>query len=210
MDATAGLQMSQPRPRPWLREQVLEGLELADAHQVEQLLARVREVLAHEVLTFTPRFLSSALRICVTSGVQPPQVVPALVLVLSAPTVVQPASMADADAAFRHVVAGADLCCCRQRSQRVGRGCTRTRRRCRKQHGLGVFRQWHRIRHRLVPHRVVRGIADQHGAEQLLALGIHDQLLVDLACAGRRTNTRARRPWCRARRRSIPLPRRAV
>src|SRR5215510_1314577 len=42
----------------------------------------------------TPRFFSSAFRICVTSGVQPPQVVPAFVLVLSAPTVVQPPSMA--------------------------------------------------------------------------------------------------------------------
>ena len=48
-----------------------------------------------EVLTLTPRFLSSAFRICVTSGVQPPQDVPALVLVFSAPTVVQPASMAE-------------------------------------------------------------------------------------------------------------------
>ncbi len=47
-----------------------------------------------EVFTLTPRFLSSALSSCVTSGVQPPQEVPALVHVFKAPTVVQPPSMA--------------------------------------------------------------------------------------------------------------------
>src|SRR5688572_15811847 len=48
-----------------------------------------------ELLTLTPRFLSSALSSWVTSGVQPPQEVPALVLDFSPPTVVQPASMAE-------------------------------------------------------------------------------------------------------------------
>jgi hypothetical protein len=47
-----------------------------------------------DVLTLTPRFLSSAFNNCVTSGVQPPQVVPALVFVFNAPTVAQPASIA--------------------------------------------------------------------------------------------------------------------
>src|SRR4029453_10626941 len=41
------------------------------------------------------RFLSSAFSSWVTSGVQPPQEVPAFVFVLSAPTVVQPASIAE-------------------------------------------------------------------------------------------------------------------
>ena len=42
--------MSQPSPRPCLREQLVEGAQAADAHQVEQLLARVGKVLAEVVV----------------------------------------------------------------------------------------------------------------------------------------------------------------
>src|SRR5262245_55713374 len=94
MDATAGLQMSQPRPRPCLAIVSSKVLRLPMRTRWNSCW-RVYGKCSHiEVLTLTPRFLSSALRICVTSGVQPPQVVPALVLVFSAPTVVQPPSMA--------------------------------------------------------------------------------------------------------------------
>ena len=50
IEATAGLQMSQPRPCAVLRDHVVERLQIADADQVEELLARVREVLAQVVL----------------------------------------------------------------------------------------------------------------------------------------------------------------
>src|SRR6478752_1664679 len=94
MDATAGLQMSQPSPRPW-RASTSSKFLSSPMRTRWNSCWRVYGKCSHiDVLTFTPRFLSSALRICVTNGVQPPQVVPAFVLVLSAPTVVQPASMA--------------------------------------------------------------------------------------------------------------------
>ena len=50
MEATAGLQMSQPRPRPCFASTRVEAAQLADAHQMEQLLARKREVLAEMVV----------------------------------------------------------------------------------------------------------------------------------------------------------------
>src|SRR6185436_15157235 len=94
MDATAGLQMSQPRPRPCLAmvsSKVLRPPMRTRWNSCWRVYGKCSHI---EVFTLTPRFLSSALRICVTSGVQPPQVVPALVLVFRAPTVVQPPSMA--------------------------------------------------------------------------------------------------------------------
>src|SRR6185295_12780343 len=95
MDATAGLQMSHPRPRPCLAS-VSSKVLSSPMRTRWKSCWRVYGKCSHiEVLTLTPRFFSSALRICVTSGVQPPQVVPAFVLVLSAPTVVHPASMAE-------------------------------------------------------------------------------------------------------------------
>ena len=51
-----------------------------------------------------------------------------------------------------------------------------------------------RIGHGLVPHRVVSGVADQHRADELLALGIHHELLVNLfALVEERIHARARR-----------------
>src|SRR5687767_14218753 len=95
MLATAGLQMSQPRPLPCLSitaSKVLSSPMRTRWNSCWRVYGKCSHI---EVLTLTPRFLSSALSNCVTSGVQPPQVVPALVLVLSAPTVVQPASTAE-------------------------------------------------------------------------------------------------------------------
>src|SRR5262245_13431528 len=94
MDATAGLQMSQPRPRPCLvstSSKVLSSPMRTRWNSCWRVYGKCSHI---EVLTVTPRRLSSAFRICVTSGVQPPQVVPALVLVFKAPTVLQPPSMA--------------------------------------------------------------------------------------------------------------------
>src|ERR1044072_5759972 len=94
IEATTGLQMSHPRPRPCLAS-VSSNVLSSPMRTRWNNCWRVYGKCSHiEVLTLTPRFLSSALSSCVTSGVQPPQVVPALVLVLSAPTVVQPPSMA--------------------------------------------------------------------------------------------------------------------
>src|SRR3954471_13402948 len=95
MDATTGLQTSQPRPRPCLASASSKVLSSPMRTRWKSCW-RVYGKCSHiEVLTVTPRRLSSALSSCVTSGVQPPQVVPALVFVFSAPTVVQPASMAE-------------------------------------------------------------------------------------------------------------------
>src|SRR5687767_614417 len=95
MDATAGLQMSQPRPLPCLAI-VSSKLFSSPMRTRWNSCWRVYGKCSHiEVFTLTPRFLSSAFSSCVTSGVQPPQEVPALVRVFSAPTVVQPASMAE-------------------------------------------------------------------------------------------------------------------
>src|SRR4029079_19082261 len=100
MDATAGLQISQPSPRPWRASRSSKVL-ISPIRTRWYSCWRVYGKGSHiEVLTVTPRFLSSALRIWVTSGVQPPQVVPAFVLVFSAPTVVQPVSMAPQMAPF--------------------------------------------------------------------------------------------------------------
>src|SRR6187431_2077285 len=95
MDATTGLQMSQPRPLPCLAivsSKVLSSPMRTRWNNCWRVYGKCSHI---DVLTLTPRFFSSALRIWVTSGVQPPQVVPAFVLVFSAPTVVQPASMAE-------------------------------------------------------------------------------------------------------------------
>src|SRR3954462_620057 len=94
MDATTGLQMSQPRPRPCLARvssKVLSSPMRTRWNSCWRVYGKCSHI---EVLTLTPRFLSSAFSSCVSSGVQPPQVVPALVLVLSAPTVEQPPSIA--------------------------------------------------------------------------------------------------------------------
>src|SRR3954471_9251088 len=95
MEATAGLQISQPRPRPCLvatSSKVFSWLMRTRWNNCCRVYGKCSHI---EVLTLTPRFLSSAFSSCVSSGVQPPQVVPALVLVLSAPTVEPPPSIAE-------------------------------------------------------------------------------------------------------------------
>ena len=50
MEATAGLQMSQPRPVPCLASTASKVAELADAHQMEQLLAGIGKMLAQVIV----------------------------------------------------------------------------------------------------------------------------------------------------------------
>src|SRR5689334_22227005 len=95
MLATAGLQMSQPRPLPCFSttaSNVLSSPMRTRWNSCWRVYGKCSHI---DTFTLTPRFLSSALSSWVTSGVQPPQDVPAFVFVLSAPTVVQPASMAE-------------------------------------------------------------------------------------------------------------------
>ncbi len=98
MLATAGLQMSQPRPLPCFASTSSKVLSSPTRTRWNSSWREYGKCSHRWLFTLTPRFFSSALSICVTSGAQPPQEVPALVLALSAPTVVQPASMARTDA----------------------------------------------------------------------------------------------------------------
>ena len=160
------------------------------------------------LLTATPRFFSSALRICVTSGAQPPQPVPALVCVFSAPTVVQPRFDGRADGALADVVAGADL---RGVGQRGRRRWPRLRRAGRAAAGSGppgARAAACAFSTRLQQRAVVGGVADQHAAEQLLAVGVDHQLLVDPAALVDERRRRARRasPPCASPKRATSTP----
>ena len=54
IEATAGLQISQPLPAAVLGDQLVERLDPLDLDDLEQLLAAVREVLAQAVVDFLP------------------------------------------------------------------------------------------------------------------------------------------------------------
>ena len=95
IDATAGLQISQPAPLAVARQQVVEGLELVQAHQVVELLARVREVLAQVVADRDAGLLQLELQQIADSSVtHEPQPVPALVQAFRAGTACTPSAMA--------------------------------------------------------------------------------------------------------------------
>src|SRR5581483_4516907 len=89
MDATAGLQISQPWPRPWERinsSNVLIRLIL----MISNNSCRVQAKCSHRaLLTFLPDALIWALNRSVTSGKQPPQPVPARVQSLISSTEVR-------------------------------------------------------------------------------------------------------------------------
>ena len=110
IDATAGLQISQPWPVPCAAiraSNVLIRLILTISNSSWRLCGKCSQ---RWLLTFLPIALSSALSRSVTCGRQPPQPVPALVHVLTSATVVSP-FVADgvADLALADVVARADL-----------------------------------------------------------------------------------------------------
>jgi len=90
IEATAGLQMSQPRPCALLFDQVGKRADVVELDEVKQLLPRIGEVLAQMVLTATPCFLNSASTMDLASGPQPPQLVAHFVAFFSAPSVVTP------------------------------------------------------------------------------------------------------------------------
>jgi hypothetical protein len=83
-----------------LVQQLAEALDAADAHQVVQFLARVREVFAQVVADGQPGLRHLGLHDLVTSGTQPPQAVPALVHFFSAPMSQAPPATASAIAPF--------------------------------------------------------------------------------------------------------------
>src|ERR1700737_3141011 len=94
MEATAGLQMSQPSPRPCFAS-VASKLRKPPTRMRENSCWREYGKCSHKcVLNDIPLPLSSPCRTCVTSGAQPPQDVAARVAFLMAPTVVQPLSTA--------------------------------------------------------------------------------------------------------------------
>src|SRR5262249_22759009 len=86
MEATAGLQTSQPWPRPWARissSKVLMRLILMISNSSWREQAKCSH---RAVLTFLPAALIWALNRSVTSGRQPPQPAPALVQALTSST----------------------------------------------------------------------------------------------------------------------------
>src|SRR5256885_16481858 len=94
MEATAGLQVSQPSPRPWFGS-VSSKVRKPPTRMRENNCWREYGKCSHRcVLTDIPFRLSSVCSTWVTSGAQPPHAVAALVAFLRAPNVVQPFSTA--------------------------------------------------------------------------------------------------------------------
>ena len=177
--------MSQPRPRPCFASTALEGAQLADAHEVEQLLARVREVLAEVVVD--RHALARQLRLqhlrderhAAAAGaaglglaleLRPPSCSPRRRRAQIAPllTLLHEQICAVSGSASGPPSAGA-----------AAAGGLRHEQLFRK------LRQRHVVQHHLQPGAVVAGVAHHHAAEHALAVGIDDQLLVDLLDARR-------------------------
>ncbi len=126
--------------------------------------------------TLTPRDSSSCSTTDLSSAAQPPQPVLALVAVFTSPSARQPASMASTHGALGDVVAGAD------RAPVAAAPPARARRAARhrgQDQRLGCRRQRDAVEEVLQQRVVVRAVAHQHGAEQPLAVGAHDDALVD-------------------------------
>jgi hypothetical protein len=159
-------------------QQVVEAADLAHADQVVQLLARIREVLAQVVVHAMPRLAISAFITWPTSGTQPPQVAPALVQALISATVQAPAAHGRADLGLGHVVARADL---RRVGQRVHAEAGPALPSLSGQdQEFRVRRQRDAVERHLQQRAVLGRIADQHRAQQLLAVFADHDLLVDL------------------------------
>jgi hypothetical protein len=117
----------------------VEGLELANAHEVEQLLTCVWKMFAHRdidadaaLLELGIQQLGDQRRATTAGGAR-------LRLRLQCADGGAARFYGRADSTFGNVVAGAHLCGRRQRGQRIGRGCTRAGRGRRKQHGFGIL-----------------------------------------------------------------------
>ncbi|ENO77080.1 cellobiohydrolase A [Thauera sp. 27] len=175
------------------REQVLETPDFADADQVVELLARVGEVLAQVVVHRQAEAghlglhdLGDQRHAAATGGAG---------LGAGLDLADGGCAFADrrADLALAHVVAGADL---RAVGQGVGAetgfGLAVAGGQDQK---LGVGRQRDAVQCHLQQGAVLVGVADQHCAEQVLAVGADDDLLVDLlAFVGVTEAAAARRP----------------
>src|ERR1700731_3762266 len=94
IDATAGLQTSQPRPRPCLVSITSNVCNPPTRAKSNSSLRENAKCSQRWSLTATPRRVSSVLKTCVTSGAHPPQELAALVCFLRAPIVRAPPAMA--------------------------------------------------------------------------------------------------------------------
>src|SRR5574341_2313270 len=100
IEATTGLQMSQPFPLPWA---VMTSANVFSEFILIRWNSAWRECgkCSHRLLfTLKPRFFISASRICFASGPQPPQLVAAFVAFLRDPKEVQPLATAAQIAPF--------------------------------------------------------------------------------------------------------------
>ena len=110
IEATAGLQTSQPCPRPCEAIRASNVLISLDHRDLIELLAAVREVLAEPIVDPAARRLEFRLEQVGDAGRQPPQPVPACVQVLTCATVVSFLSRtASRICALADVVARTDL-----------------------------------------------------------------------------------------------------
>ena len=129
------------------------------------------------LFTATPRFFSSASRICLTSGPQPPQLVAALVCFLQRAEARAAGRDRVADRALGDAVARADQRRCRAAGRR--RGPCLPPSRAGRIRSSGCSGSGMRVEHHLQQRAVVGRVADQDRAEQLLAVARDHQLLVD-------------------------------
>ncbi len=141
----------------------------------------------------------------VTRGTQPPQVAPALVQALMSAMVQCAVAHGFAEVALGDVVARADL---RRVGQRIhaqaGLGLAIAGR---EDQELGVFRQGDAVERHLQQRAVFSRIANQHRAQQLLAVFADDDLLVDLAAFVHVLAASAVRASCHGHRQCWPHPR---
>src|SRR5579864_4068994 len=92
MLATAGLQISQPFPLPWLARSSPKDL-ICLILMISNNSCRVNAKCSHRLLlSFLPDFFISALNRSITSGKQPPQPVPAFVHFFTSSTDARPLS----------------------------------------------------------------------------------------------------------------------
>ena len=167
-----------PVALPVAADELFKGMDAVDAHQVVNLLTRVREVLAdilfhlHALgcqLEFHHLFHQRAAS--ATAGGR-------FGALFYRPDVGRAVAHRLADIAFADVMAGADL-----RALRQGRDPQRFRRAAchrRQDQGLGILRQGNIVKHHLHQGRVFTGIPHQHPAEQGFAVGADHDLFVDL------------------------------
>ena len=160
-------------------EQVFKSLDLAHAHQVVDLLARVREVLAKVVVHRQAPACHLGLHDLGDQGYAAAAGGARLGAGLEVGNGAGAVAHGFAEVALGDVVARADL---RRVGQRIhaqaGLGLAVAGR---EDQELGVFRQGDAVERHLQQRAVFGRIADQHRAQQLLAVFADDDPLVDLA-----------------------------